>query len=165
MKPGPAWNWRVISSLPPLISLPVIVGLAMATPALATDELGDVFNHIHKAINALKYSDKTGVHRYDIVRDPDFPCSISLREHNDFEGSRWIRRYRFELSDLEPGKMLVTKDQRRTISYYGEKISKGKVKKFPSRKIAAIRLYAPSDNPLHNLFDKAIQFCEERNTF
>jgi len=135
------------------------------THGRAEDALHNLLVDIHNTFADIRHSGIDGEHRYQFTWDTDFPCSVSILDENDFEGDNWRRRYRFELSDLETGHLLLAKDRRRAITYYGEKTSHGVVNKFPPKKVSDIRLNAPGASNLHTLFRRAIQICEERNTF
>jgi len=141
-----------------------IACLIVSTSCLADQHLVELLNKMGDTVTLINKG-KPGEHRYAFSHDADFPCSVSLKEYSTFEGTRWVRQYRFELSDMQTGQLLMAKDRRRAISYYGEKTSQGAVKKFPPKKISSIQLRVPADNSLQTSFNEAILLCEERNTF
>ena len=104
---------------------------------------------------------------WQLSYDPDFPCSITLTEHSKQDTSNWVKRYRFDLSDMSPGQLLSTKDSRRAISYYGEKTATdGTVKSYSPKKISVLNINTgETEKKLQTRFDEAIRICEEKNQF
>ena len=107
---------------------------------------------------------------YLLSFDSDFPCNITITHDSKQDTTRWLRRYRFELSDMTPGQLLVARDGRRAISYYGEKTTAGgEVTSYAPKKISAIQINTARNNgsgtDLQQRFDEAIRICEEKNRF
>ena len=139
--------------------------MAAASTGLADDDLTSLLEDIRGEIAAIRYTGDDGEHRYRFSWDPDFPCSVSILDEYALDDSQWRRRYTFELSDLARGYLLRARDRRRAISYYGEKIRAGTSRKFPPKKIRAIRLEGAGNRRLQMLVDRAIGLCETRNAF
>ena len=107
---------------------------------------------------------------YLLSYDPDFPCNITITHDSKQDATRWLQRYRFELSDMTPGQLLMARNGRRAISYYGEKTTaNGEVTSYAPKKISAIQINTASNNgsgaDLQQRFDEAIRICEEKNRF
>ena len=142
--------------------LPGLLFLAACTPApTLEDRLGD----IGRELGNIFHVSNSGEYRYDFAFDAEFPCSATLTEYNLFDGAHWQRTYRFELSDLLPGELLVARERRRAISYYSEKRVDPDSRTFPPKKINTVRLHGADAARLQPLFDAVIAECTERNTF
>ena len=127
-------------------------------------------NSLTKLLDSISVSLESTEPTYRFSYDPDFPCNITITHDSKQDTTRWLRRYRFELSDMTPGQLLVARDGRRAISYYGEKTTAGgEVTSYAPKKISAIQINTARNNgsgtDLQQRFDEAIRICEEKNRF
>lgn len=143
----------------------LLFGLFTITGCSTGTSLEERLDDIGRELGNVFHVGIAGEYRYEFAFDRDFPCSVTLTEFNRYEGVHWQRAYRFELSDLLPGKLLVASDRRRAISYYSEKNDDSGSRTFPPKKINAIRLHGADSARLQPLIDAVIRECRERNSF
>jgi hypothetical protein len=146
------------------IQLAALCALLLPSAVLSND------NSLTKLLDSIGASLESAEPAYRFSYDPDFPCSITISQDSMQDTTRWLRRYRFELSDMTPGQLLMARDSRRAISYYGDKTTAdGEVTNYAPKKINAIQINTASINErgadLQQRFDESIRICEEKNRF
>lgn len=149
-------------------TLPAALLISQSSSAtIAAPDLARLLDNIDTELASLQEPDNESSWR--LVYDRNFPCFITLHEQAVVNDETWTRNYRFELSDMESGQLVRSRDNRRAISYYAEKKSAdGETKTYSPKKISNVQLVlaeAGATARIQAMVDAGIQVCEERNAF
>jgi hypothetical protein len=108
--------------------------------------------------------------QYQLSYNKDFPCQATINEHSESSGTRWLKQYQFDLTDINTNSFIQSKPGRRAIIYTSTRYTpNANEKKFNPVKINNFSLQTNVTEKNQRLIiteiNKAIALCEEEYSF